>query len=147
MDTEKKNPNSNVRLSGQSGLVSGRPGTCRAVDRGHCDRTCSFLNFSITGLLCVSYFSSIVWQPICVFCVVVWDTNMQVILSSPYGPQVFYFLLWLIGLFKAKCKGHHGFLGFPWKGKAWWFPYSHSNFNFRLSCKSHRRDIGIYVIS
>ena len=55
-----------------------------------------------------------------------------------------FFYGWLI--FKAKCKGHHGFLGFPWKGKAWWFPYSHYNFNFRLLCNSHRRDIRIYVI-
>ena len=145
MDMKRKSPKFDVCLSGRPGLVSSWPGTCSLVDWGHCDRTCSFQNVSISGLLCVSYFSSIVWLPICMFCVVVWDTSMQVILSSPYGPQVFYFLLWLID-FKAKCKGHHGFLGFPWKGKAWWFPCSPFISMFRLPCKSHCRYIGIYVI-
>ena len=39
--------------------------------------------------------------------------TLQFTMSSPYDPQVFYFLFMVIGSFEAKCKGHHGFLGFP----------------------------------
>ena len=55
----------------------------------------TFVFFSFGSSL-ASCFFNIVWQPGFVICMVVSDTNMQVILSSPYGPQVFYFLLWLI---------------------------------------------------
>ena len=49
-------------------------------------------------------------------------------------------------LFLASCKGHRGFLNFPFRTRHGEIPYEPFISINRLPCKSHRRDIGIYVI-
>ena len=71
---------------------------------------------------------------------------MQVILSSPYGPQVFYFLLWLIDFLKLSVKGIMVSLVSHERARHDGFPIAILISILDNHDKSHRRDIGIYVI-